>query len=138
MSGVCNYKILPEFTLVIGRYAGRISENDIISLKDKILHDKDFNREYNVLDDFTDADFNVSEGGFEFVLRWLQENFSSPRRSAVLTRTPDQVVMITLFKNLENNKLPMNIKIFSTLSYALEWIGISEENKQVVAGYLNK
>jgi len=138
MSAVCDYKILPEMMLVIGKYMGRISENDIISLKAKILHDKDFSWDYDVLDDFTGADFNLSEGGIEFILNWLKDNYSSPRRSALLTRTPNQVVMITLFKNLEKNMLPMNIKIFSTMPYALEWIGISEENKQVVAAYINE
>lgn len=138
MSGVCYYKIVPELMLVIGKYTGQISENEIISLKDKIMHDKDFNWDYNVLDDFSEADFNLSERGIEIVLHWLQDNFSSPRRSAILTSTPDQVVMITLFKHLEKNQLPMNIKIFSTLSYALQWIGISEDNKQVIAEYINK
>jgi len=137
MSDMCNYKILPEFQLVIGIYSGQVSEKEIISLKDKIKHDKDFSWDYNVLDDFTEADFNLSENGLEIILQWLQDDFSSTRRSALLTKTPDQVVTITLFKYLEKNMLPMNIQVFSTLSSALQWIGISENNKKDAAEVIN-
>ena len=136
MSAICSYKILPGFKLVMGKYKGSISENEVISLKDKILHDKNFSWEYNVLDDFTEADFNLSERGLEIALTWLKNNFSSTRRSAILTRTPDQVVAVTLFKYFEKNQLPMNIQIFSTLSHALQWIGISEENVEDIAEFI--
>ena len=130
MSTICRYKILPEFKLVIGKYTGLISEKEIISLKNDIKNDKDFDWDFNVLDDFTNAVFNLSEKGPEIILHWLQENYSSKRQSALLTNTPDQVVVITLFKYLEKNKLPMSIKIFSTLSSALPWVGISSNNEQ--------
>jgi|GEM_PF-1622330 len=47
MNGVCNYKILPELKLVIGKYTDQVSEKEVISLKDKIKHDKDFGWDYN-------------------------------------------------------------------------------------------
>jgi hypothetical protein len=138
MSATCSYRILPEFKLVLGKYTGTVSEKDIISLKDTIRKDNAFNRDFNILDDFTDADFNLSAGGPEIILHWLQDNFSSSRRSALLTNTPDQVVTITLFKHLEKNKLPMNIQIFSTLASASRWIGISDRNINDIAEVINE
>ena len=133
MSAVCRYKILPEFKLVIGKYSDLISENDIISLKNEITHDKAFDWEFNVLDDFSDTVFNLSEKGPEIIRHWLQENYSSSRQSALLTNTPGQVVVITLFKYQDKNKLPMNIRIFSTLSSALPWLGITSNREQDIA-----
>ena len=138
MNTFCNYKILPEFKLVIGKYSGQVSERDIISLKGEIKKDDAFNWGFNVLDDFTNADFILSEGGPEIILHWLQDNFSSSRRSALLTKTPDQVVRITLFKQMEKNKLPMNIQIFSTLPSALSWIGVSESNINDIAEVIDE
>ena len=109
MSALCRYKILPEFKLVIGKYSGQISENDIISLKGEIKNDKDFNWDFNVLDDYSDTVFNLSEKGSEIIGHWLRENYTSSRQSALLTDTPGQVVVITLFKDLDKNELPMNI-----------------------------
>lgn len=136
MSAVYRYKILPEFKLVIGKYSGQISENDIISLKGEIKNDKDFDWDFNVLDDFSDTVFNLSEKGPEIIGRWLRESYSSTRQSALLTDTPGQVVVITLFKDLDKNKLPMNIRIFSTLSSTLPWIGISSKNEHDIAEIL--
>jgi hypothetical protein len=133
MSAICRYKILPEFKLVIGKYTGKISEKEIISLKEEITNDKDFDWNYNVLDDYSDTVFNLSEKGPEIMKKWLQENYSSSRQSSLLTSSPGQVVIITLFKHLDKNTLPMSIKIFSTLSSALPWVGISSTYEQEIA-----
>lgn len=138
MGTICRYTILPEFKLVIGKYTGLISEKEIISLKNEIKNDKDFHWDFNVLDDFTETVFNLSEKGPDLMLHWLQENYSSKRQSALLTNTPGQVVVISMFKYLEKSKLPMNMKIFSTLSAALPWVGISSQNEKDIEALLEK
>lgn len=42
---------------------------------------------------------------------------------ALLTDTPEQVVMATLFKNIHENEL-LKVEIFSTYNGASEWLGI--------------
>lgn len=126
MESKYDYKILPDLSLIVSCYAGKISENEIMSLKESIKSDKDFHMEYNILDDFSDADFNISKESFHRILQWLKDNFAWDRKSAVLTSTPDQVVNIMRFDSLNNNQLPNRIKIFSTLPGALIWIGLSK------------
>jgi len=126
------YRILPEYRLVISHYAGNISENEIISLKEAIKHEKNFNIAYNTLDDFSDTDFHVSQESYMRVFLWLQENYSWDRNSAVLTNTPDQVVYITLFNYIQKHKLPMRIKIFSTLHGALQWVDVPIKDAPVI------
>ena len=118
------YKILPEFRLIISCYSGKISEHEIISLKETIKGDKAYNKEYNILDDFSDTDFNITNDSFTRVLYWLKDNYSADRNSAVLTRTPNQVANIMKFIAQKDVKLPMRIKIFSTLIAALNWVEI--------------
>jgi hypothetical protein len=125
MESKYKYKILPEFRLIISCYSGKISENEIISLKETIKGDKAYNKEYNILDDFSDTDFNITNESFTRVLYWLKDNYSADRNSAVLTRTPNQVANIMKFKAQKDARLPMRIKIFSTLLAALNWVEVA-------------
>ena len=128
MDSKYNYKILPEYRLIISRYSGKISENEIISLKETIKSDHAYNKEYNILDDYSDTDFNITKESFSRVLFWLKDNYSGERNSAVLTSTPNQVANIMKFKALKNVTLPMRINIFSTLNAALNWVEVSENH----------
>jgi len=122
------YKILPDLRVIVSCYSGIISENEIMSLKESIKSDKAFNLDYSILDDFTNANFNMSKESFHRILKWLMDNFAWDRKSAVLTSTPDQVVNFIRFDSLNKDQLPNRIKIFSTLPAALYWIGLSKEN----------
>jgi len=128
MESKYNYKILPEYRLIISYYSGKISENEIISLKETIKSDNAYNEEYNVLDDFSGTNFNLTNESFSRVLYWLKDNFSSERNSAVLTGTPNQVANIMKFQALKDVTLPMRIKIFSTLNAALKWVEVPENH----------
>lgn len=128
MESKYDYKILPDLRTIVSYYSGIISENEIMSLKESIKSDKAFHMEYNILDDFSNANFNLSKESFHRVLQWLLDNFAWDRKSAVLTSTPDQVVNIMRFDSLNKDQLPNRIKIFSTLPAALLWIGLSRED----------
>lgn len=129
MSFKCTYRILPEHNLIISSYSGTITENEIISLKQTIKNDPAFQTDYNVLDDFSNAAFNITKESFTKVLHWLQEHFSADRNAAILTSTPNQVVNIMMFKAMEEETLPNRIKIFSTLTAALQWVDLTEEHE---------
>ena len=138
MESKYDYKILPDLRLIVSCYSGIISENEIMSLKESIKSDKAFHMEYNILDDFTDANFNISKDSFHRVLKWLIDNFAWDRKSALLTSTPDQVVNIMRFDSLNKDQLPNRIKIFSTLPAALLWIGLSIDDAPEIEMVLKK
>ncbi|NJK85994.1 MAG: hypothetical protein HC906_08555 [Bacteroidales bacterium] len=52
-------------------------------------------------------------------------DFVAKRKIAVLTSTPDHVVVLSLFKLL--NTLPIHVEIFYTYCSALRWLGIFED-----------
>ena len=109
-----------------------------MSLKESIKSDKDFNMKYNILDDFTGADFTLSKESYNNIFHWLNNCFAYDRKSAVLTNTPKQVANILIFDSLNNNQLPNDIKIFSTLSAALYWIGIPKEHMYEVEAVIEE
>jgi hypothetical protein len=134
MSYRSSYRILPELRLVVTRYSGKISEKEIIATKEAVRNDEAFRMEYNILDDFSGTDFNITRESFSNVLTWLKDHFSWERKSAVIANTPSQVANILRFDSLNRDTLPMNIKIFSTFQAALQWIGIDKnENPQIDA-----
>ena len=94
--------------------------------------------EYNILDDFSDTDFNITKESFSRVLYWLRDNYSAERYSAVLTSTPNQVANIMKFKALKDATLPMRIKIFSTLNAALNWVEVPQNNTSDIEKFLEE
>ena len=81
MDHYSTYRILPEHRLIVSLYEGKISEKEIISLKQTIRQDPKFNMAYNTLDDFTGADFYVSKESYKRVFEWLREHYSWERNS---------------------------------------------------------
>lgn len=138
MDSKCKYQILTNYKLVIGYYSGKISEHEIISLKETIKKDKAFNIEFNTLDDFTETDFNTTKESFHHVFQWLKNNYSWERKSAVLTHTPEQVANILRFDYLNRDQLPMSIKVFSTLTGALQWIGLTQKDEPEIRTIIEK
>jgi hypothetical protein len=138
MGHYSNYRILPEYRLVVSHYAGDISESEIISLKETIKQDKDFHMEYNTLDDFSDVAFHITQESYGRVFKWLRDHYSWKRNSAVLTSTPDQVVNIILFNFTQKFELPMKIKVFSTLQAALHWVNISPGDAPAIKSVLEE
>jgi hypothetical protein len=120
----------------VSSYKGKISEKDIFSLKESVKNDPEFGIDFNVLDDFTESNFNISDESYARALEWLKENFSSKRNSAILTETPEQVVNIVKLKSLNKAILPMDIKIFSTLTAALYWVGLNDSHREEIQAIL--
>lgn len=136
MSNVCKYRILPEHRLVISSYNGSISEKEIILTKEGVLRDKAFKMEYNILDDFSGVEFEITKESFTRILLWLKENFSWNRKSAVIAQTPAQVASIIRFDALNRESLPMEIKIFNTPQAALLWMGIDRKDVPAIEAAL--
>ena len=134
----CSYRILPELGLVVSCYCGAISENEIIALKQKILQDQGFKKQYNILDDFTETVFRITQESFFRVLSWLRENHAYERNSAVLTKTPEQVAIITLFNHYRKHILPNKIKVFSTLPAAVRWVDGPEDQVNIIEKVLRE
>ena len=113
---------------------GRISIHDAIELKKREINDKDYNPNFNFIVSINEID---TDGKFDYdfskYIKTVKENkrIYGIRKSAILTKTPKQVVGGTLYE-LAARELPMNLKVVSTIEAALNWVDLSIDYKSIV------
>jgi len=129
MKKVVTYKILPEFRIIIEFVYGQINYLDIMELKKAEIEHKDYNPNFNFIAVIQNAQISTTEDEISLYINTIKENsrIIGNRKSAILTSTPDQVVISTIYQ-LAAEMLPMNFKIFSTIDSALSWIEMPRQS----------
>lgn len=137
MNSFSNFIIIPEKKLIIEYFSGKIELNDILDLKYRESLEKEYDPNYNIIDDSRDAEFLIREKEIEFYVNHLRSHktFVGSRYASYLTETPNQVVIATLF-DLLKKELPINIRIVSTLQAALNWVGVSVNDHSLIERHL--
>ena len=128
-----SYTILKDLKLIIEFYNNDICIDDIIALKKVLFLDKDYQPDFNILMDLTDA---TLESGLEGVLKYIdfaKKNISyiNKRKVAFYTSKPSEVVSGVLFSE-SNKDLPIDLKVFSTIDAVFKFLNFSnnmEESK---------
>lgn len=137
MISYSNFKIIPEKKLIIEYFYGKIELKDILELKYRESIEKEYNSNFNVIDDSRDAEFLLDEKEISTYVDHITNNklINGKRNAAYLTKTPNQVVIATLFDMLKK-ELPINVRIFSTVEAAINWVDLLQEDKKLVEFYL--
>jgi len=119
------YKILPEYRLILEIYFGPIQITDVFELKKIQIEDKDYNANFNFIVFVDRAEMLMTESDYEEYVDAIKTNTKivGERKTALLTRTPHQVVSMYFYEKAGRN-LPISYNIFSTLDSALLWVGI--------------
>jgi hypothetical protein len=127
------YCILPELNLIIEYYSGIIGVEEIKNLELLKNKDKEYNGEYNIILDMSDAEFNLDENDIDEVSLFMQTNKDSfgKRKCAFITKTPNQVVSPMLYKS-QIKFLPMKYEVFSTMNASLKFINVSRIHKKYI------
>jgi len=128
MKTYIHYKILPELNLILEYYGGKITLNDVINHKSLEIRDIDYNENYHFISDMRDTEFNIDSQDFNEYLKFLNRNNKviGQRKSAILTNTPNQVAITSLFKS-KSKHFPVSFEIFSTLEGAFNWVNLPED-----------
>jgi len=118
-----NYKIIKEKLLVIEYHQGVGTVDDAKNFRKTQAADFSYSPNYNIITDIRNFAFNVSKQDIWSYAEFLLANPQSVgvRRNAILTQTPNQVAIVTLFQQLEQ-MLPQTIKVVSTVGAALRWV----------------
>jgi hypothetical protein len=134
-----DFVIIPEKKLIIEYFSGKIELKDILELKYRESLETEYNSNYNIIDDSRDAEFLLNENEISKYVNHIINNklINGKRNAAYLTKTPNQVVIATLFDMLKK-ELPINVRIFSTVEVAMNWLELSEEDKRLIEFYLEK
>lgn len=103
-----------------------VNIEDYKKVKQSEFNDPDFDSDFNVITDLRILKLELNVVVIDKIINFIKDNSNNikDRKSAILTNKPNQVVNSFVFKSKAKN-LPLNIKIFSTMEAALNWI--SEE-----------
>ena len=105
---------------------GEINTTVLRSELSLIWSSPDYNPDFSVMVDLRQASFAIEITDIPAVL----EIFSAMpgqkknKKFALLTATPQQVAMSTMFGQNIKNRYPFNVEIFSTYEAALTWLGV--------------
>jgi hypothetical protein len=129
------YNILPELGLIIDYYSGSLNANDIINLKIKQINDMDYNPNYNIIACMSELIIEeVSRQSTKQFVKLISDkvNFKGKRNTAIITKSPKQVVASTLYQ-IESKERTMHIKTVSTVEAALNWVSIPPEYEPLIS-----
>ncbi|MDY0102485.1 MAG: hypothetical protein RBS07_06065 [Lentimicrobium sp.] len=134
MDKIATYKIFPDLRLHIEVFQGPLNIADLIELKNIEILDDSYNPNYNGIVSIEGVQINVkTKEDFAKYIESIKNDFRiiGNRRSAILTKTPGQVVAGVLYERAVK-EFPMNFKIVSTIKAALEWINISYDFESLI------
>ena len=138
MNKCLDYIVLGDKRLIVAYLAGKIWLTDILDFQNLMITSQEFNPNYNFLVDMRDADLQLKEDDVIRHLDYLRKievQFIARRKAAYITRTPEQVVITSLYEML-NKDFPIQIKPVSTLYAASKWLGLNQDNNQELAEIL--
>ncbi|MFW5781032.1 MAG: STAS/SEC14 domain-containing protein [Bacteroidota bacterium] len=125
-----DFKILPEHGLIVEVLSGRISGNDLIEFKKRVMAEKEYQYHFDVLVDLRKVQFasveDIVDTFFGFYKHYFQ--FMGNKKSAYITRMPLQVAIMTLYGE-RIKSTPMDIRIFSTPEAAVKWLDLSTRSE---------
>ena len=133
MSGLeSSYKILPKHNLVIQCHSGVLKLNSYINFISNLLKDPEYTPNLNHIINIQNAFIKASLNDLNKYITYSENNFVKPqaRCISVITETPNQVALSTLFKMLQKNTF-QKIEIFSTIEGAIDWLKIDSNHSEI-------
>jgi hypothetical protein len=133
------FKIFPEKTLIIKHYKGSININDLFRFTKETSLSKDFNPNYNVLNDMRECELEISVDDIVgFVNKVRSDNKMYGKRNIVfLTSKPNQVIFSELVNHFKSEGL-VNLLTCSTIETALKHLNIHEKDRAFIESVLLK
>ena len=128
MMELIKYKILPDEDIIITHMKGDIPAKDILQFMETVKNDPFFSSGSGVLIDARKgvATHNTDEIEREFITQIDDQTQDQiPLRIAVIVDTPAMVAEVILFNlKAEQNRVKLNISIFSTVEGSLAFLGL--------------
>lgn len=134
-----SYKILKKERLIVEYHSGDIKSQEFMASRKTISSDKDYDPDFDIIFDFRDVNMHVEQQDIEAFIKFLKgfTTIIGQRKSAYLTRNPNEVVVTTLFTE-EIKDLPIQPATFSTVRGALDWIDNGQVNEQRLTDIINE
>ena len=120
------YIILKEKKLIIEVLQGEFTIDSYINFKSQEIANPDFSSNYNVITCLRNVDVKSEVQDLDNFIHFAKTmiNAEVNKKIAIVTATPSQVVIGTLFKIKQLSKLTI-VEIFSERISALSWLGFT-------------
>lgn len=124
------YKILPEHELIIDCWFGELTFEKILASKLEQTKDKNWNKAFDNISDIRNAHFTMKEDEAKKIIEYIKvdRRWLSERKTAHLTKKPNQVVFQTFLEMNKSKEIPNAIERFSTLNAVLKWLNIDKKD----------
>lgn len=134
-----SFRILDTHRLVLMNFQGFIDPELVISFIDKLVKDPAYSNSYNSIIDLQKAEMHYTMESLRKTMDYMATNidFVGKRKTAYITSLSQQVVPPMLMSTAEN-KFPMEVKVFSALESAVDWIGIRDISVYQINRILNE
>jgi hypothetical protein len=133
------YKIFPEDRLIVEYHAGDINIDDFIESRKVISSAQEYSADYDLVLDFRDVNMIVTSKDIARFVDFFRgfDQIHGTRKSAYLTRKPNEVVVTTLFsmKVKDSGLTPMT---FSTIDALVLWLNKKKVDKDFLNGIIEE
>ncbi|NOQ26766.1 MAG: hypothetical protein GQ564_15505 [Bacteroidales bacterium] len=125
MTQKLQYLILEDKSMIIVYCKGKVFIDEVIEFKKKMGNDKNYSPNFNVIYDFRELEFLFELEELSRYVEFISNNkkYIGNRKSAVITNSPNQVVIGIGFDILKN-KLPIEVQVCSTVETAFSFLGL--------------
>lgn len=129
-----SYAILKESNLVLELPLGLITLKSMKAYKKIVTSNKDFCVSFDLLLDLRETNIYITMDELNEYITYLllQKNIFGKRKTAMLVKTPNQLVYCNALKAMEEN-LPMQVGIFKSLDASLEWLNKTEMKDEIAS-----
>lgn len=134
------YKILPEIRLIIDCWFGELTFEKILASKLEEAEDAHWSPDFDNISDIRNAVFSLSNDHAKQIIEYARSNprWSHKRKTAYLTKNPNQVVFQTMLGLNKPIDMPNELGLFSTLDTALYWLGINRSELERIQEILTR
>ncbi len=134
-----NYKVYPKKQFILQRLLGIVNMENLIHVKQKQDEDPAFDLSFKLLTDVRHADVQFTPTQIQHYIEYLKSEFdeSKGNRIALVTTTPIAVAVGTLVQH-KTPDLDHDLKVFSTIPAALNWLGVDIPEEELLEFFDNK
>jgi len=109
------------------KHYGILYVYDVISAWDEIIKTNEYRyKGYNVISDYSDADFGFGIEGTKEIDDYLEriKHLTKGKKSAIIANKPQNIVIPLLYQKKSENELGFQIKAFTTHKAAQHFVSI--------------
>ncbi len=139
MKGQLRYKILDDLKLIVVRYSGVLTVDELIEQTNSRNENSAYNPLYNTIYDFRECTFDVKLAEYDRCEEVGQTTpgYNTGKKVALITNKPKETLLLISFvKAVQQHK--SNFEVFSAVGAALQFVGASQSTRSQIEGVLKE